>query len=130
MRECNSKVDQMEAQINSLIQKDFGNLKKELKNHDLENQSDFKLIDIKLSEMQEKLAEYKQKIEDCEVKCASLDILNVIKDSGDGTVDAAKILFKSLEDKCFKKFELIDARYKQDSIDLMKMKKKCGKFCS
>ena len=128
MRECNSKVDQMEAQINSLIQKDFGNLKKELKNHDLENQSDFKLIDIKLSEMQEKLAEYKQKIEDCEVKCASLDILNVIKDSGDGTVDAAKILFKSLEDKCFKKFELIDARYKQDSIDLMKMKKNVESF--
>ena len=128
MRECNSKVDQMEAQINSLIQKDFGNLKKELKNHDLENQSDFKLIDIKLSEMQEQLAEYKQKIEDCEVKCASLDILNVIKDSGDGTVDAAKILFKSLEDKCFKKFELIDARYKQDSIELMKMKKNVESF--
>jgi hypothetical protein len=78
--------------------------------------------------MQEKLAEYKQKIEDCEVKCASLDILNVIKDSGDGTVDAAKILFKSLEDKCFKKFELIDARYKQDSIDLMKMKKNVESF--
>ena len=98
MRECNNKIDQLEAQINSLIQKDFSNLKKELKNHDLENQSDFKLIDTKLSEIQEKLAEYDHKIEDCAVKCASIDILNVIKDSGDGTVDAAKILFKSLED--------------------------------
>jgi hypothetical protein len=54
--------------------------------------------------------------------------LNAIKDSGDGTVDASKILFKSLEDKCFKKFELIDARYKQDSIDLMKMKKNVESF--
>ena len=128
MRECNNKIDQLEAQINNLIQKDFSNLKKELKNHDLENQSDFKLIDTKLSEIQEKLAEYDQKIEDCAVKCASIDILNVIKDSGDGTVDAAKILFKSLEDKCFKKFEIIDARYKQDSIDLMKMKKNVESF--
>ena len=128
MREFNNKIDQLEAQINSLIQIDFSNLKKELKNHDLENQSDFKLIDTKLSEMEEKLAEYDKKIEDCAVKCASIDILNVIKDSGDGTVDAAKILFKSLEDKCLKKFELIDARYKQDSIDLMKMKKNVESF--
>ena len=55
-------------------------------------------------------------MEDCSVKCASIDILNIIKDSGDGTVDAAKILFKSLENKCFKKFDLIDARYKQEPL--------------
>ena len=128
IRECTNRIDQLQIQINGLIQKDFGNFKKELKNHNLENQSEFKLIDSKIAEIQEKQTEFDKKIDDCIVKCASLDILNIIKDSGDGTVDAAKVLFKSLEDKCFKKFELIDARYKLESLDLMKMKKNVESF--
>ena len=128
LRECANRIDQLQIQMNGLIQKDFGNFKKELKNHNLENQSDFKLIDTKISEIQEKLTEFDKKLEDCMVKCANIDILNMIKDSGDGTVDAAKVLFKSLEDKCFKKFELIDAKYKLESLDLMKMKKNVESF--
>ena len=128
LKECNYRVSQLQIQMNGLIQKDFGNFKKELKNHNLENQSEFKLIDSKISEIQEKLIEFEKKIEDCMVKCSSIDILNMVKDSGDGTVDAAKVLFKSLEDKCFKKFELIDARYKLESLDLIKMKKNVESF--
>ena len=128
LRECTNRIDQLQIQMNGLIQRDFGNFKKDLKNHNLENQSDFKLIDSKISEIQEKLTEFDKKIENCLVKCSSLDILNMIKDSGDGTVDAAKVLFKSLEDKCFKKFELIDARYKLESLDLTKMKKNVESF--
>jgi len=128
IRDCNSRISQLEIQLSSLIQKETGNIKKDLKNHDLENQSDFKMIDVKFNEILEKLSDYDKKIEDCTVKCASIDILNLIKDSGDGTVDAAKILFKALEDKCFKKFDIIDARYKQDSIDLLKMKKSVENF--
>ena len=128
IRDCNSRISQLEIQLSSLIQKETGNIKKDLKNHDLENQSDFKMIDVKFNEILEKLSDYDKKIEDCTVKCASIDILNLIKDSGDGTVDAAKILFKALEEKCFKKFDIIDARYKQDSVDLLKMKKSVENF--
>ena len=128
IRECSNRIDQIQDQVNGLILKDFENFKKDLKSHDLENQAEFKLVDSKISDIQEKLADFDKKIEDCMVKCASVDILNMIKDSGDGTVDAAKVLFKSLEDKCFKKFELIDARYKLESLDLMKMKKNVESF--
>ena len=128
LREFSSRISQIEMQLSSLVQRDFTSLKKDLKNHDLENQSDFKLIDIKFNEFLEKFAEYDKKIEDCTVKCASIDIFNIIKDSGDGSVDAAKILFKSLEDKCFKKFDIIDARYKQEALDLLKMKKNVENF--
>ena len=128
VRELNKRVDLLENQFNNIIQKDFNNLKKELKDHDLENQSDFKLIDSKLNEIQEKLTDYDKKLEDIEVKCTNFDILNIIQDSGDGTVDAAKLLLKSLEQKCFKKFELIDARYKQESLDLLKMKQNVENF--
>ena len=128
LRESSSRISQLETQLNNIMQKDINNLKKDLKNHDLENQSDFKLIDIKMNEIMEKFSEYDKKMEDCTVKCASIDILNMLKDSGDGTVDAAKVLFKSLEDKCFKKFDLIDARYKQEALDLLKIKKTVDNF--
>jgi hypothetical protein len=128
LRECTLRLGQLETQIHNIINKDLNNLKVDLNNHDLENQSDFKMVDVKMNEILEKLTEYDKKIEDCTVKCASIDIFNIIKDSGDGTVDAAKLLFKSLEDKCFKKFDLIDARYKQEALDMQKMKKTVDNF--
>ena len=123
-KELVSRINLLEIKLNNIINnKEIQNIKKELKNHDLENQSDFKVIDMKINDINQKLGEYNKKIEDCELKCASLDILNMIQDSGDGSVDGAKILFKSLDDKYTKKLEIIEARYKQEAISIEKMKK-------
>jgi chromosome segregation ATPase len=46
----------------------------------------------------------------------------MFKDSGDGTVDAAKVLVKALEEKVFKKLEFVDTRYKKDAVDNLKTK--------
>ena len=123
-KELMSKINSLEIKLNNIYtNKDLKNVKQELKNHDLENQSDFKRIDKIFSDLNEKLEDFNKRLEDCALKCASIDILNIIKDSGDGTIDGAKILFKSLEDKCNKKFEIIDARYKQEVTITEKMKK-------
>ena len=53
---------------------------------------------------------------------ANFDVFSLFQDNGDGTIDATKVLVKSLEDKVFKKFELIDERYKVDSLDNIKLK--------
>ena len=47
----------------------------------------------------------------------------MFRDSGDGSVDMAKVLVKALEEKVFKKFELVDLRYKQEANEIMKVKK-------
>ena len=65
-----------------------------------------------------------QKIENLQVKSSELDVFSMFKDSGDGTIDATKVMIKALEEKIFKKFELVDARYKKDSLDNLKMKNK------
>ena len=123
-KELVSRINLLEIKLNNIINnKEIQNIKKELKNHDLENQSDFKVIDMKINDINQKLGEFNKKIEDCELKCASLDILNMIQDSGDGSVDGAKILFKSLDDKYTKKLEIIEARYKQEALSIEKMKK-------
>ena len=46
----------------------------------------------------------------------------MFQDSGDGTIDATKVLVKSLEDKIFKKFELVDQKYKAESLETIKIK--------
>ena len=121
IKENNYRINQLEMQLNTFIKKDFNNLKTFQKNHSLENESDFKLINNRFNEIIEKQAEFDKKLEDCILKCRSVDIINLIKDS-DGSVDAAKLLFKTLEDKCFKKFDFIDARNKKDGMELLKMK--------
>ena len=46
------------------------------------------------------------------VKVAELNVFDLIKDSGDGSVDASKILVAALESKVFKKFSLLDEKIK------------------
>ena len=84
--------------------------------------SQLSLINDKINSVLEKNTDYDKKFEDLQVKVANFDVFSMFKDSGDGTIDATKILVKSLEDKIFKKFELIDQRYKADSLESMKVK--------
>ena len=84
--------------------------------------SQLSLINDKINSVLEKNTDYDKKFEDLQVKVANFDVFSMFKDSGDGTIDATKILVKSLEDKIFKKFELIDQRYKVDSLESMKVK--------
>ena len=48
------------------------------------------------------------------VKTAGLDTLSMFKDSGNGTVDAAKTMVKILEEKINKKIEIIEKKTKKD----------------
>ena len=124
IKELISRINLLEIKLNNIYtNKDLKNLRQEFKNHCLENQSDFKVIEMKFDDINKKLEDHNKKIEDCEIKCESFDVLNIIKDSGDGNVDAAKVLFQSLENKCNKKFEIIDEKYKQEALTNEKMKK-------
>ena len=102
-----------------ILKKDF---QKTLKDHNMDNQKDIKGINSKLVELFQAKEDLESKMEDCISKCSSIDIYNMFKDSGDGTVDAAKVLVRSLEEKVFKKLEFVDTRYKKDALDNMKMK--------
>ena len=56
------------------------------------------------------------------VKVAELNVFDLIKDSGDGSVDASKILVAALESKVFKKFSLIDEKIKDSMNEVLKAK--------
>ncbi len=121
LKEQSSKLNILETQLKS-VSKNIKNEETHLKNHILDNESEIKLINDRINSLLQKNEEYDQKLDNLMVKTTELDVFSMFKDSGDGTIDATKLLVKSLEEKVFKKFELVDARYKKDSLDNLKIK--------
>ena len=102
--------------------KNIKNIESRFNNHELDNESQFKLVNDRINNLLQKNQEYDKEIEDLKVKTTELDVFSMFKDSGDGTIDATKVMVKALEEKIFKKFELVDARYKKDALDNLKVK--------
>ena len=115
----NKLLKEIELQIKK-IKEDFRN---QIKNIIIENKSSFDKLDEQFTNLSQKNLEQDEKIEECILKSNNFDILNVIKDSGDGSVDLSKLMIRSLEERVFKKFEFIDQRYKIEGIELMKLSK-------
>ena len=88
----------------------------------LDNESKMKNIKEQLDSLFKNNQNILERIEKLEVKTSDMDILSMFKDSGDGNIDMTKVLVKSLEEKVFKKFNLLDEKYKKDSADNMKLK--------
>ena len=57
-----------------------------------DNKSDLEEINKKLKQLTKKLSEHDDKFETCEDKCKDFDILTAFKDSGDGKIDATKVM--------------------------------------
>ena len=117
IRALQTKITEMDKSFNSELNS-IKNFNSNYSNFD----SQLSLLNDKINSLLEKNTEYDKKIEDLQVKVANFDVFSLFQDSGDGTIDATKVLVKSLEDKVFKKFELIDERYKVDSLDNIKLK--------
>ena len=127
IRENTEKIADLESQLNKQferqLKKSKDDLRKDLSNQLLEYKSIFKIIDNRINEINQKNSDQDKAIEDLTVKSSNFDIFNMFRDSGDGTIDMAKVLVKALEEKVFKKFDLIDLRYKQEANEIMKIKK-------
>ena len=92
----------------SSLEKENDNLKKKLKSQKLDNKNDLEQTNKKLDDILKKLTKYDDKIENLEVKCTDIDVINMFKDSGDGKIDATKVMVKSLEEKVLKRIEIIE----------------------
>ena len=126
IKDNKKKIVELEKRLKDEIKSTSDSLKKNyqkmINEHNTENKKDFEKVNSKLDELFNSKEDLEKKMEDCISKCSTIDIYNMFKDSGDGTVDAAKILVRALEEKVFKKFELVDARYKKDAADNLKTK--------
>ena len=121
LKEQKTRINSLENKLSSKELK-IQNLENKIKSNILENESKMKSMNEKINSLLKINENLSEKIEKLEVKTSDLDILTMFKDGGDGNIDATKILVKSLEEKVFKKFELLDEKYKKDSSDNMKLR--------
>ena len=127
IRENSEKIANLESQLNKDFERQIKKSKEDLKRDFIGQLSEFKgknkILDKRINDLEQKNSEQDKLIEDLTVKCSNIDVFNMFQDTGDGTVDMAKVLVKSLEEKVFKKFELVDLRYKQEMNEVIKLKK-------
>ena len=127
IRENSEKISTLESKLNKDFERQIKKSKEDLKRDFVGQLSEFKgknkILDKRINDLEQKNSEQDKLIEDLTVKCSNIDVFNMFRDSGDGTVDMAKVLVKSLEEKVFKKFELVDLRYKQEMNEVIKLKK-------
>ena len=121
IRDNKKQILDLEKKLKKDITLKTDDIKKEFKfllnSNNKENESKFSDLIDKVKEMMNLIEKLENQMEDCVTKCSSIDVINMFKDSGDGTVDAAKVMVKSLEEKVFKKIEFIDSRAKKEVND-------------
>ena len=71
----------------------------------------------------DKLKKINEDIDELKIKVASCNIMDLIKDNGDGSIDATKALVLSLESKIFTKLSIYDDKFKENENDYTKLKK-------
>ena len=134
--EIKQRLDDFEQQINDLNQKvnQKNNNALTFKPTDFNingSNSDIDLIKLEIKNLKENNETFriqsdsiKKKVEDISVKVMDFDVFDVFKDSAGsgGSVDAAKILIKNIEQKFTHKNELIDEKIKKNEEDIYKLK--------
>ena len=97
-------------------------IEKKFKEHNIKNENMIKNLQSNLNDLNEKNDINEKKIEDCLLKCSNLNILEQIKDNGNGDIDATKLLIQALETKIFTKFNIMEERFKNIQMENMKVK--------
>ena len=115
----NKLKHQFESQIKKIEEKSEKNMFSDFD----ENKYSYERLEKQLNILLQNKEEQNRKIENCLLKCDSIDIYNLLKDNGDGTIDATKLMVSTLEDKIMKKLEFIDERHKKASEDIVKLLK-------
>ena len=114
IQNLSNKIKNLNNKLIYKIRDEVFPIKKQINNLSSQNTEEHRLMNEQLNELNKKQIDLAEKVEDCLVKCQNFDLLSAFKDNGDGTVDTAKTLFKALEAKVFKKFELMEARNKEE----------------
>ena len=135
--EIKGRLNNFEQQINDLTEKmnqKSNNIVTSFRPMDFtisDKNSDIDLIKLEIKNIKENNETFKietdsikKKVEDISVKVMDFDVFDVFKDSsvGGGSVDAAKVLIKNIEQKFTHKNEIIDEKMKKNEEDIYKMK--------
>ena len=107
-------IKQNKAKISSL-ENEIYKIKNNNKSQETNNKNDIDSINKKIKQLSKKISEQEDKLDNFDNKCTDIDVLTMFKDNGNGTVDATKVMVKALEEKVFKKIEIVENKNKSNS---------------
>ena len=110
IKENTNNINKLDNKLNKKIKYSLNDLNKKIKDIDLLNIKEHKIIEFKIRELNNNLYDSNDKIDKLIVKTAPIDNLMILKDNGNGTVDATKVMIQMLEDKINKKLEIIESK--------------------
>ena len=117
-----TKIDLIEEKIKNEITNKLEEEKNKIKENSKDYENELKLVNDKINSLISKDNDIEQKIEMLQSNTKALDIMTMFKDDGSGTIDATKVMVKALQEKVFKKFELVETRHKKESMENFKTK--------
>ena len=124
IRENSEKIGKLEKSITKKLNKTISDFEKTYNDLNTDNTKEHKEIYTQLKDIKDKLFDYNDKMDGIIVKTAPLDTLSFFRDSGNGDINATKVMVKMLEEKVNKKIEIIEKKNKDDNNDYEKFKKK------
>ena len=124
IRENSEKIGKVEKSITKKLNKTISDFEERFNDLKTDNTKEHKEIYTQLKDIKDKLFDYNDKMDGIIVKTAPLDTLSFFRDSGNGDINATKVMVKMLEEKVNKKIEIIEKKNKDDNNDYEKFKKK------
>ena len=108
------RVSKIHNLLNNNINKNKDNIE--------ENHKEIESIKKNIHDIEIRAKQSKNEMDQIRVKVEDFNIYDLVKDSGDGNLDASKVLIMALGKKVFKKFEQNDEKYKVLDEDVTKFK--------
>ena len=120
IHQCEKKIEELQkgTKIHNTLSNDIYSNKNSIKDTNKEVDS----LKKNISDLELKLKQSKDDMDKIKVKVQEFNIYDLIKDSGDGNLDASKLLIMNLEKKVFTKFDQVDEREKAIETDVFKCK--------
>ena len=113
IKENNDKLNNLGKNLNKKISDTFNVLERKIKDLENQNSKEHNTINSKILDFNNNLNDINDKMDGIIIKNAAFDNFSIIKDSGNGTMDAAKVMVQMLEKKINKKIEIIENNRKE-----------------
>ena len=117
---CEKGIKELQriSKIHNLLNNNINKNKENIE----DNHKEIDTLKKSVHDIEIRLKQFKNEMDQMRVKVEDFNIYDLVKDNGDGNLDASKLLIMALEKKVFKKFDQNDEKYKILDEDMTKFK--------
>ena len=124
IRENSEKINKIEKNISKKLNRSINDLEKNYDELNYENNKEHEAMKQRTKELNDKLYDYSDKIDNLIVKTAPLDNLSFFRDTGKGDINATKAMIQITEEKLYRKILILEKKNNEMNAENEGFKKK------